>query len=120
VPFERCATSRSWCTKKCDSQGLRPAPQREPTHPESMPSAKITSCKPLPSTDPLGAHLDYFRIVGNPYLIALRQSCASSAHDVYATCLAVHIRVGLLRRFCELTVFDARLYIRVRRVDQPA
>ena len=60
VPFERCATSRSWCTKKCDSQGLRPAP------PESMPSAKITSCKPLPSTDPLGAHLDYFRIVGHP------------------------------------------------------
>jgi CubicO group peptidase (beta-lactamase class C family) len=25
---------------------------------------EITSCKPLPSTDPLGAHLDYFRIVG--------------------------------------------------------
>ncbi len=43
-----------------------------------------------------------------------------SFHDLYATCLAVHIRVGLLRGFCELTVFDARLYIRVRRVDQPA
>src|ERR1700674_4170935 len=68
VPFERCATSRSWCIKKCASQGLRPAPQREPTHPESMPSAKITSCKPLPSTDLLGAHLDYFRMVGNSYL----------------------------------------------------
>jgi hypothetical protein len=27
---------------------------------------------------------------------------------------------GPLRRFCELTIFDARLYIRVRRVDQPA
>src|ERR1700675_1076203 len=69
VPFERCATSRSCCTKKRDSQGLRPAPQREPTHPESMPSAKNTSCKPLPSTDLLGAHLDYFRIVGKPELI---------------------------------------------------
>jgi hypothetical protein len=34
-----------------------------------MPSAKITSCKPLSSTDPLGAHLDYFRIVGNSSLI---------------------------------------------------
>jgi hypothetical protein len=34
--------------------------------------------------------------------------------------LAVHIRVGLPMRFCELAVFDARLYIRVRRVDQPA
>src|SRR5277367_6156221 len=22
VPFERCATSRSWCTKKCDSQSM--------------------------------------------------------------------------------------------------
>jgi hypothetical protein len=28
VQFERCVTSRSWCTKKCDSQGQRPAPQR--------------------------------------------------------------------------------------------
>jgi len=36
------------------------------------------------------------------------------------TRLAVRIRVGLMRRFCELTVFDARLYIRVRCVDQPA
>jgi hypothetical protein len=39
---------------------------------------------------------------------------------LYAPCLAVHICVGLLRCFCKLTVFDARLYIRVRRVDQPA
>jgi len=30
-----------------------------------------------------------------------------------------HIRVGLSRRFCELAVFDARLYIGVRRVDEP-
>jgi hypothetical protein len=29
-------------------------------------------------------------------------------------------RVGLLRRYCELAVFDARLYIRVRRIDEPA
>jgi hypothetical protein len=43
-----------------------------------------------------------------------------SAHDLYATCLAVHVRVGLLRRFCELTVLDARLYVRVRRIDEPA
>ena len=34
--------------------------------------------------------------------------------------LAVHIRVGLSRRFSELAVFDARLYIRVRRIDEPA
>jgi hypothetical protein len=50
----------------------------------------------------------------------LLPACPSSAHDVYSTCLAVHIRVGLLKHFFELTVFDARLYIRVRRVDQPA
>jgi hypothetical protein len=37
-----------------------------------MPSAKITSCKPLSSTDPLGAHLDYFRIVGNPSLTRIK------------------------------------------------
>jgi hypothetical protein len=36
------------------------------------------------------------------------------------TDLAVNARVALPRRFSELAVFDARLYIRVRRVDQPA
>src|SRR4029077_13793131 len=30
------------------------------------------------------------------------------------------IRAGLPRRFSELAVFDARLYIRVRRIDEPA
>ena len=34
--------------------------------------------------------------------------------------LAVRIRLGLSRRFSELAVFDARLYIRVRRIDEPA
>jgi hypothetical protein len=36
------------------------------------------------------------------------------------TNLAVHIRVGLPRRVSELAVFDARFYIRVRRIDEPA
>ena len=36
------------------------------------------------------------------------------------TSLSVHIRVGLPRRFSELAVFDARLYVRVRRIDEPA
>jgi len=36
------------------------------------------------------------------------------------TNLAVHIRVDLSRRFSELAIFDARLYIRVRRIDEPA
>jgi hypothetical protein len=30
------------------------------------------------------------------------------------------VRVALPRRFSELAVFDARLYIRVRRIDEPA
>ena len=34
--------------------------------------------------------------------------------------LALHIRVDLSRRFSELAVFDAHLYIRVRRIDEPA
>jgi hypothetical protein len=34
--------------------------------------------------------------------------------------LAVRIRLGLSRCFSELAVFDARLYIRVRRIDEPA
>jgi hypothetical protein len=34
--------------------------------------------------------------------------------------LSIHIRVDPSRRFSELAVFDARLYIRVRRVDEPA
>jgi hypothetical protein len=36
------------------------------------------------------------------------------------TNLAAHIRVDLSRRFSELAVFDARLYIRVRHIDEPA
>jgi hypothetical protein len=35
------------------------------------------------------------------------------------TDLAAHICDALPRRFCELAVFDARLYIRVRRIDEP-
>jgi hypothetical protein len=34
--------------------------------------------------------------------------------------LAVRIRLGPSRCFSELAVFDARLYIRVRRIDEPA
>jgi hypothetical protein len=36
------------------------------------------------------------------------------------TNLAVHIRDALPRRFSELAVFDARLYIRIRCIDEPA
>ena len=32
----------------------------------------------------------------------------------------VVVGAGLSRRFPELTVFDARLYVRVRRSDEPA
>ena len=52
--------------------------------------------------------------------------CSFSAHDQQALCdisftnLAVHIRDALPRRFSDLAVFDARLYIRVRRIDEPA
>src|ERR1700694_2308623 len=38
----------------------------------------------------------------------------------YLTNLAVHIRVRFPWRFSELAVFDARLYVRVRRIDEPA
>jgi hypothetical protein len=70
VPFERCATSRSWCTKKCDSQGLRPAPQREPIQ------SRCQARKSLPaSLFPVLIRSVRIWIVGNPYLIALRQSC---------------------------------------------
>jgi hypothetical protein len=37
-----------------------------------------------------------------------------------ATALAVNIRFSIPRGFCELIVFDARLYICVRRIDEPA
>ena len=39
--------------------------------------------------------------------------------DVISVDLAAHICDALPRRFCELAVFDARLYIRVRRIDEP-
>jgi len=50
--------------------------------------------------------------------------CAAGAPDTalrhIVTDLAVHIRVALPRHFSELAVFDARLYIGVRRIDEPA
>jgi hypothetical protein len=36
------------------------------------------------------------------------------------TTFVAHIRDTLPRHFPELAVFDARLYIRVRRIDEPA
>jgi hypothetical protein len=45
-----------------------------------MPSAKMTSCKPLPSTDPLGAHLDHFRIVAS-LVVGNKEAMATA--DVY-------------------------------------
>ena len=41
----------------------------------------------------------------------------SKHYATIVTNLAVHIRVGLSRRFSELAVFDARLYIQVGRID---
>src|SRR5579862_3635537 len=59
VPSELCATSRSWCTRKCDSQGPRPEPQRVPilelVEPagfepatSSMPSRRAPNCATAP------------------------------------------------------------------------
>jgi hypothetical protein len=45
--------------------------------------------------------------------------CKKALADI-VTDLAAHIRDALPRRFSELAVFDARLYIRVRRIDEPA
>jgi hypothetical protein len=57
-------------------------------------------------------HTDCFRFARHPPTI--------SKHDAtIVTNLAVQIRFGLSRRFSELAVFDARLYIRVRRIDEP-
>jgi len=44
-------------------------------------------------------------------------------HDLKETALYLHLsqrHLHLPRRFSELAVFDARLYIRVRRIDEPA
>jgi len=46
------------------------------------------------------------------------QSANTMRHIV--TDLAAQIRDTLPRRFSELAVFDARFYIRVRRIDKPA
>jgi hypothetical protein len=52
-------------------------------------------------------------------LPVIRPRSANTGRHI-VTNLAVHIRVGLPRRFSKLAVFDARLYIRVRRIDEPA
>ena len=64
-------------------------------------------------------------MVGNPLpwdhfpLAVIGQRLTNSVQH-FLTNLAVHIRVRLPRRFSELAVFDARFYIRVRRIDEPA
>jgi hypothetical protein len=45
---------------------------------------------------------------------------AFAGRTLIVTNLAAHNRDALPRRFSELAVFDARLYIRVRRIDEPA
>jgi len=52
-------------------------------------------------------------------LLVIRPRSANTMRHS-ATNLAAHIRVALARPFSELAVFDARLYIRVRRIDEPA
>ena len=50
----------------------------------------------------------------------VRPEPAANPGTPIVTNLAAHIRDALPRRFSELAVFDARLYIRVRRIDEPA
>jgi hypothetical protein len=52
-------------------------------------------------------------------LHVIRPRSANTVRHII-TNLAAHIRDALPRRFSELAVFDARLYIRVRRIDEPA
>jgi SNF family Na+-dependent transporter len=55
------------------------------------------------------------------FLHALVFASVISQFDFLATSVAaILIRVGLSRHFSELAVFDAHLYIRVRRLDEPA
>jgi hypothetical protein len=65
-------------------------------------------------------------VVGKPYLTGLGKDCPLSAHDQQATTQHMllvwrfHTRVGLPMHFSQLAVFDPRLDIRVRRIDEPA
>jgi hypothetical protein len=63
--------------------------------------------------------------VGKPYLGIMsgfpfiRPRSANTMRHI-VTNLAARIHDDAPRRFPELAVFDARLYIRVRRIDEPA
>ena len=64
-------------------------------------------------------------LVGNSYLIAIMEGLPLSAHDQQTICdrsllIWRFTSASTSRRFSELAVFDARLYIRVRRIDEPA
>jgi hypothetical protein len=56
------------------------------------------------------------------FLTVLASSAHRSANTMryIVTNLAAQIRDVLPRRFSELAVFNARLYIRIRRIDEPA
>ena len=45
---------------------------------------------------------------------------AFAGRTLLVTNLAAHIRDDIPWSFPELAVFDARLYVRVRRIDEPA
>jgi hypothetical protein len=62
-----------------------------------------------------------FRAQWNSFQIARDWESSGSlpTSPLIVTNLAIHIRVRLPRRFSGLTVFDARLDIRVRRIDEP-
>jgi hypothetical protein len=89
------------------------------TCPESSRVTDLLRPKTVPEAFPIKAS-------GKPYLTGLGKSRPLSAHDQQTLCnissliWRFHIRVRLLRRFTELPVFDARLYIRVRRIDEVA
>jgi hypothetical protein len=81
-----------------------------------------------PLRSQLKSPANHFIVYRDVYRAAFRQNAPGLASNLgsantmrhIVTNLAIHIRIGLPRGFSELAVFDARFYIRVRCIDEPA
>jgi len=97
-------TARIWGDRKC----LGKLRKSFVEHPDTILFSRI-------SRERVFQHPRLFSTVS--FRFARHPPTISKHYATHATNLAAHIRDALPRRFPELAVFDARLYIRVRRID---
>jgi hypothetical protein len=105
VPFKRCATSRSWCTKSAIAKACGPRPRESPRIQSRCQARKSLPASLFPVLIRSARNLDYFRIVGYSETIvgryldelsAIRRSDFATACSVGGTHLLAEARIDEL------------------------